>query len=284
MATVDVSELISRSTRVVRAKITAQGGVPTFYDNRILRIAEFLRTVDDRGAPDLLASKSVSATKELRTFLDLVEGPRYVDPLPRLGRSTDQAVGQMAVNMITYMSSQGVKSGVSWAGHPLFKTVFDGTIYPMLVCEVRPRSIIELGSGSGGSAVWLADIANSVSLNPKIISIDKKQVDLQDKRITFRQGDIFHIESIVSPCELDSLEHPWLVIEDAHVNVGGILAYFDPVFRKGDYLIVEDSLTKRDELVSFLSSTDNEYVLDTKYIDMFGENTTCAVDSIFLRQ
>ena len=41
-------------------------------------------------------------------------------------------------------------------------------------------------------------------------------------------------------CPTQKLPHPWYVIEDSHVNVTGLLEYFDRFLQPGDYLMVED--------------------------------------------
>ena len=51
------------------------------------------------------------------------------------------------------MMSQGVFDCMQWRGMPLFKTVYDFSIYTMLLWALKPRTIIELGSGTGASAV-----------------------------------------------------------------------------------------------------------------------------------
>ena len=49
----------------------------------------------------------------------------------------------------------------------------------------------------------------------------------------------------------------------------------------GDYLIVEDSEGKQSEIVDFLFNAKNTYKTDNYYLDFFGRNNTCCVDSIF---
>jgi len=82
---------------------------------------------------------------------------------------------------------------------------------------------------------------------------------------------------------LDAAPHPWLVIEDAHHNVAAVLAQFHAFLRKGDYLYVEDSEIKRDDIRQFLAERGGCYLVDTGFTDFFGRNATCALDSIFLR-
>ncbi|MCC3655690.1 hypothetical protein LIX60_30380 [Streptomyces sp. S07_1.15] len=64
----------------------------------------------------------------------------------------------------------------------------------------------------------------------------------------------------------------------------GVLAHFDTVARPGDYLVIEDSIVKRADLLAFLESAERRYALDTRYTDAFGENVTSAVDSILVRR
>jgi hypothetical protein len=51
--------------------------------------------------------------------------------------------------------------------------------------------------------------------------------------------------------------------------------------KKGDYLIVEDSGVKQSEIIDFLYNAKNTYKTDNYYLDFFGRNTSCCVDSIF---
>ncbi|MFC8015459.1 CmcI family methyltransferase [Streptomyces cinereoruber] len=273
-----IADFTSEVEDLVYEKIRQQGGVSAFYDNQVLHLVKIIR--DSNSSIE----KKGLAKRELESFVKVLRQNRYVNPKPRLSRSASTVVEEMALDMPYYLASQGVTSVLSWAGHDIFKTVYDGMIYPMLLSEIRPKTVIELGSGSGGSAIWLADIAQINKIDAKIISIDKRKVNVADERVIFRCSDIFQIDSLFTPEEISSLEHPWLIIEDAHVNVNGVLDFFDSISVSGDYIIVEDSLSKRHELLKFLDHANGEYMLDTKYLDMFGENTTCAMDSILVRQ
>jgi cephalosporin hydroxylase len=44
----------------------------------------------------------------------------------------------------------------TYKGLPTLKNPFDWALYPKLLWEVRPKTIIEVGSNQGGSAAWLA--------------------------------------------------------------------------------------------------------------------------------
>ena len=73
--------------------------------------------------------------------------------------------------------SQGTTACLAWKGSPLFKTVFDFAILPMLLWELKPASVFEIGSGAGASARWIADILKSFGINGAVYSVDIKPVD-----------------------------------------------------------------------------------------------------------
>jgi len=57
----------------------------------------------------------------------------------------------------------------------------------------------------------------------------------------------------------------------------------DDFLVKGDYLFIEDSLYKGDDLKSFLSKRPQRYLVDAHYTDFFGRNATSAINSILIR-
>ena len=181
------------------------------------------------------------------------------------------------------LTCQGAPRLMQWRGMPLRKTVFDFAIYPQLMAELRPQSLFEIGSGSGASAIWLADQAGLVNPGCHVHSVDRVAVALTHPGVTFHQGDCANPESLFDAALLAAAPHPWLVIEDAHHNVAAVLNHFHAVLRKGDYLYVEDSEIKGDDIKRFLAGREDAYAVDTKYTDFFGRNATCAFDSILVR-
>ncbi|MEV7060965.1 CmcI family methyltransferase [Streptomyces microflavus] len=262
-----VNELAETVERLIAAKVARQGGISTYHDHHI------------RGG--VAEARRTGRTDELAEYLALLTAERFQDPLPRLDRSDREVLGALAFPVQNFVATQGVTEHLIWAGRPLYKTVFDLASYPMLIAELAPGTIIELGSGSGGSARWMADVAAAHDLLPVIISIDCTAVDVTDDRVSFRTGDVGHLGDVLADC--DELPRPWLVIEDAHAHVRAVLDFFDARLTAGDYLLVEDSLAKRATLREFLRSSVHQYQLDTRYLDLFGENTSCAIDSIFRR-
>lgn len=263
----EINELSETAELLIAAKVARQGGVSTYYDHHV------------KGA--VTEARRTGRTDELTEYLALLTAERFLDPLPRLDRSDRELLTALAFPVRHFVATQGVTDHLTWAGRPLYKTVFDLASYPMLIAELAPRTIIELGSGSGGSALWMADTAQAHHLRPVIISIDRTAVDLTDDRVSFRTGDVSDLSELLADC--DDLPRPWLVIEDAHAHVRTVLDFFDARLDAGDYLLIEDSLAKRATLREFLRSSPYQYQLDTRYLDLFGENTSCAIDSFFRR-
>jgi cephalosporin hydroxylase len=175
------------------------------------------------------------------------------------------------------------KAGVTWRGVPLLKDPWDMVLYPMLLWELRPAAIIELGAFMGGSALWLADLASAFGLQPRIFSIDRDidRVQVDDPRIEFIQADLSRITDGL-PVPLAKLPHPWLVIEDAHANLVTVLTHLEGFVRNGDYMIVEDTLdpNKYRQFREFVLQHERRFRIDTHYVDNFGYNGTHNWNSV----
>ena len=176
---------------------------------------------------------------------------------------------------------QGAPTLMHWRGTPLLKTVFDFAIYPALIAELRPRTVFEIGSGLGGSAIWFADHMALCGIDGQVHSVDLVKAELQHPNVSFHQGDCSATESLFDPALLRSEPHPWLVVEDAHHNVAAVIERMHEFLLPGDYLFIEDSEVKRPDIRAFLGTHPGNYLVDTRYTDFFGRNATCAGDSIY---
>src|SRR6185295_18022807 len=134
------------------------------------------------------------------------------------------------------MMSQGKAACLAWKGSPLFKTVFDFAIMSMLLWELKPGTVFEIGSGTGASARWMADTLAGFGLNSQVYSTDIKRIDEDYPGVQFLTGDSRSPASLFAPDLLRSATRPYLVIEDAHANVQDVLLYIDEFLIKGYYL------------------------------------------------
>jgi cephalosporin hydroxylase len=181
--------------------------------------------------------------------------------------------------------SQGVESIMHWRGVPLVKTAFDVSLYMMMLWDLKPRTIIETGSASGGSATWMADLMVSYGLDCHVYSVDLRKPELSHTNVTFLEGDCNKIEEALPRNLLEHLPHPWLFVEDAHKNVTGVLEWIHTFTRPDDYVVVEDinSDAKQADIAPFMAAHASEYKVDTYYADFFGYNASCGSDCIWRR-
>ncbi|MDP9127003.1 MAG: cephalosporin hydroxylase [Pseudomonadota bacterium] len=274
---------------------TQSGALFGVFDKWFIRVVTRLSSLDpekpweESVATETARAPSGSASLEwdllrLRLFLDRRQQGRFVSYaqreasaqhyFPRFGTEFGSDV---------LLTCQGAGAAAQWRGLPLMKTAFDLALYPQLLSNVRPKTIFEIGSGTGGSAMWLADHMALLGIAGSVHSVDLLPVKSQHSGVTFTAGDCRQPHTLFAEEVLAAAPHPWLVIEDAHQNVGGVLVHLHPYLIEGDYIFVEDSDIKRDDLRGFLSSREAAYRVDTHYTDFFGRNATCALDSIFIR-
>jgi cephalosporin hydroxylase len=165
-------------------------------------------------------------------------------------------------------------------GVPCFKTSYDIAIYAMLIDELQPRTIIELGSGAGGSALLFADLCTSVGLTTRVISIDEVAGKIVDSRIDFIRSDCADWLEAAAKSKRD-FRRPCLLVEDFHDDLVKFFEHIDLILDVGDYLVIEDSFPKQNRISEVVA--DRSYLIDSKYTDFFGINCTSAVNSIFLK-
>ena len=102
-----------------------------------------------------------------------------------------------------------------YKGIPCQKNPFDLALYMLLIQDLKPMTIIEIRSASGGSALWFSDLTKSMNLNTSIYSLDINQSNkLEIDRVTFLQGDIHALEQSALQEILQNRFGSLLVVED----------------------------------------------------------------------
>lgn len=173
----------------------------------------------------------------------------------------------------------------TYRGIPMVKNPFDVALYLRLLHQVRPATIIEVGTYYGGSAIWFADITRASGIATHIYSIDIALWNLaEDERVTFIKGNGRELEKTLSADFLRDLPRPLLVIEDADheaVTSLAVLNFFHPILRSGEYIVVEDGMScagPTDALKEFFGGHGSEYEVDTNYCDYYGYNMTWCLN------
>ena len=173
------------------------------------------------------------------------------------------------------ITSQGVKDVMRWKGLPLYKSVYDFSLISMILWKLKPKTIFETGSGEGTSALWMADLCEIYDNEDcNIYSVDLEPPNQSHSRISFIKGNSNDIDKIFP--DLSIYPHPWLVLEDAHTNITGIVKLFSNAMKEGDHLIIEDvrgSINKiLDTLLPILH--DSGMKRSNHWTDFFGPNAT----------
>jgi cephalosporin hydroxylase len=173
----------------------------------------------------------------------------------------------------------------TYRGVPCVKAPFDYVIYQMIIEEVKPDLIIEIGTYVGGSALYLADL---LELNGKgeVHTIDvegeiDKRVQGHNRISFFRNGWENYDLSLTEGKKV-------LVIEDGthrYKDVLNAMIKFAPVVTVGSYLIVEDGIIDALGLTNdhqggpvkaiktFLADNNN-FQLAINWCDFYGKNAT----------
>jgi cephalosporin hydroxylase len=186
-------------------------------------------------------------------------------------------------------SLEGIDKGhhkVTYKGVPCIKCPFDYVLYQMIIDEVKPDLIIEIGTNKGGSTLYLADLLmlqgdgliHSIDITDQCVPLVKNH-----PRITlFHQGWEEYDLSIASSFK------KILVIEDAshhYQSTLGAIQKFSKVVTSDSYLIVEDGIIddlglKKEyqggpvkAIEEFLRSN-SEFEIDSKWVNFFGSSAT----------
>lgn len=271
--------------QVQRKVATIQANIPTAFDNALFRFVEklirnsHLSMPNDQELTEEDANFYLLGLQRIEMLIAISKQGRFINYIDRLALLNNREY----IWQTDFMVSQGVLDCLKWKNLPLFKTVYDLSIYQMMLWELKPRTILEIGSGFGASAIWLADLVKSFNLDTHIYSIDINKPNIDYDGVTFIEGDSCDLQNIFPESFLENREHPWLIIEDAHSHVAEVLSYLHPALHSKDYLVVEDSATKARIIKSFTEKYKGFYKVDTYYTDFFGINATCSVNSILVK-
>src|SRR5258708_19643235 len=96
-----------------------------------------------------------------------------------------------------------------YRGIPMQKNPFDLALYPLLLERARPRTLIEIGSFAGGSALWFADQGRQLGLDLRVYSVDLQEpVSVSHPPVTFLRGDAPDLPNILTPPSLPNIPPP----------------------------------------------------------------------------
>ena len=205
-----------------------------------------------------------------------------------------------SITSLPFQVLSGLQRGhmsYKYKGISTLKCPFDLALYSMLIWNVKPQTIIEIGSNAGGSALWLADQIRCMNIIAEIHSFDLKPPSVSDPIVHFRQADAERLLDTFPPNEIKRLPRPLLVIEDtSHQKITSlaVLNYFAPLMKSGEYIVIEDgivtSLGIAQEFgggpvaaISEFLDQNSDWEVDRYYCDFYGRNVTWNVSG-YLRK
>ncbi|MCZ4318517.1 CmcI family methyltransferase [Aequorivita viscosa] len=179
---------------------------------------------------------------------------------------------------------------VTYRGVKAVRCPFDYLIYQMIISEVKPDLIIEIGTRKGGGAYYLADLLHNMGhgiVHTVDIVDDVETVVRKHPRINlFTDGWANYDITLAKDHE------KIIVIEDAshlYKDTMGVLNKFHSLVNIGSYFIIEDGIINElglekeynggplKAIREFLPKHP-EFVVDKKWCDMFGKNATFNVN------
>ncbi|POF30527.1 CmcI family methyltransferase [Roseibium marinum] len=262
------ADLLSRRIKAERLL----DGIPKYIDNYMLTLLAARHPLE-RFDRSILRSYIGNLT---------APSPRFVSWKDRQADLRDLTANEVPGtewDKAALLSSQGASDVLKWRDVPVFKPASDMMIYAMLLFELKPATIVEFGTGHGGSTGFMSDLAQLFGLDCDLHSVDR----------TGKVPEGFHTNAKhhIADClqwvrdELPKLRlaRPCLFIEDFHEKTDDFLNLLVPNLDVGDYLVIEDSFIKQAALDRFLREH-TEVLIDTFYTDFFGVNCTSAVNSI----
>ncbi len=169
----------------------------------------------------------------------------------------------------------------------MHKCPFDVTIYQMIINEIKPDLIIEIGTFKGGGALYLADLLNIIGKGEVhtiniIEDVDDPQIINNPRIKRFTEGYQNYDISLVNGFE------KVLVIDDGSHRASDVLDAFNKfksVVTLGSYYIIEDGvlsdlgynstygggpLQVMDEIIG----NNQDFTVDRTWCDFYGENAT----------
>lgn len=148
-------------------------------------------------------------------------------------------------NWLHYHQSDVVFSQVSWMGVPTQKNVLDCWVYQEILYEVRPDIILEIGSNTGGSTLFLANMLDLLRSGTIVsIDIDRAAYRVTHPRIIILTGDSASPEIVERARALCAGKRVLVIHDGDHfaAQVAKDLEAYAPLVSIGSYLIVEDGI------------------------------------------
>ncbi len=186
---------------------------------------------------------------------------------------------------------------VTYRGVKAIRCPFDYVLYQMIINEVKPDLIIEVGTHQGGSALYFADmlekigngVIHTIDIEPMVTSsLVKDNPRIKLFTDGWQKYDIAEAKGFSNILVIEDGSHTY---EDSI----GAMEKFAPLVAPGSYLIVEDGILDEIGLKDTMNGgpvraidefipKNSEFFIDRKWCDFFGKNATFNVNGYLKRK
>lgn len=194
-----------------------------------------------------------------------------------------EAARASEVDDVTLALAHGKNGPMTWAGQPMAVSVYDLALRVQIIATLTPRTIIEVGEGSGASSLFMAALLPGTGVSGHVHSLMPHPAGAGADRVTFYNASLDAIGTAWPADTLARFPHPWFVVIDGRSGAGDILRHLDAHTEMEDVIMIEHASGCEDDISAFLDCAAGDYRVDTVLTDFFGRNATTAVDSIFRR-
>jgi cephalosporin hydroxylase len=188
---------------------------------------------------------------------------------------------------------------VTYRGVPAYRCPFDYLIYQMLIFEVKPDLVIEIGTNFGGSTLYLSDLLKLGNHYGVVHSIDITSKKTSAFSSLFLDtGNVYLFADGWQNYDIDLTKQykKILVIDDGshhYQDILGAWQKFSPLVLVGSYYIIEDGVIE--DLGMSLKYNGGPlkaireilpldgWIVDRRFCDLFGKNATFNVDGYLKR-
>ena len=149
-----------------------------------------------------------------------------------------------AFHRLYYSPASRTWSNTYWLGTQTQKCPLDLWIYQEILHELQPAAIVETGTASGGSALFLASVCDLLG-HGEIMTVDiVERKRPAHPRVTYVSGSSTAPETAARVRQFVGDRSPVLVILDSDhskTHVTEELRLYSPLVTPGSYVVVEDT-------------------------------------------
>jgi len=165
----------------------------------------------------------------------------------------------------------------------------------MLINDIKPDLIIEIGSYNGASALYYSDlldligngIVHSIDIEDHVHQLAKQKSNIKFFTTGYQNYDLNCAKEFNKILVIDDGSHKY-------DDVLGALNKFAPIVSLNSYFVIEDGIINALKMqknfnggplkaINKFLIESNNFIIDRKYCDFFGKNATFNVDGFLKR-